>query len=244
MFTLNDHRQAKQVITTAESLGAKLPTPVTAAYERATRIIEACKRLGPGQEALAVAVTAALDAGNDPAADPEVARVHLAAQLGNRGVEQGVEAIVSGQMTEVWAAHADAIVRAFTRPFEKAAATVVSSHQHIGDHPLDDTAAILRKGGTIGETWGKAKDAVSTIVAVDAAWVALAHVTHFAAVDKRYAVLRIAAVPADQWTTPGVVNGAWDVALAGLDLALADGPEYRRRVAAVQPVAALPREAA
>ena len=246
MFTLNAILQAKQVVDTADALGAKLPPAVLTAFERATRVSSATKNLSPGEGALAGAVAAALDEGRDPAADPEVTRVLVAGLIANRGIDQGVEAIVAEEMAAVFAQHADAIVRALARPFDRAAAVVAAAHERIGDHPLDDTAAILKKGGDVGEVWGRAKDAVAVIARIDADWLALADVTRFAPVDRRYAALRIAdASSPEVWAAAGLEGrkgaDAWSAVLAGLTLGLADSTEYARRVAAVQPVEAPPK---
>lgn len=59
-------------------------------------------------------------------------------------------------------------------------------------------------GGDIGEVCGKAKGAVGTIATIDAAWVALANITRFATIDKRYAALRITSATPDQWKAAGL----------------------------------------
>jgi hypothetical protein len=237
MYARTPLSTVKSIIATSDTVGATLPKPVTDAHARAVRITTGAQHLHPGPDALTAAVVSALDAGRDPAADPEVARLHLSAILGvGAGMTRTVEDVVGTQLLGVVVDHAEAIIRAWAKPFDKAAAALVGAHRVIGDVPLDDTATILRAGGDIAATWAQATAASQTVGLLAAAWVDLATVTRFAPVDPNRAALRFADVAADKADSLDLRKlGAWDAVRAGLPLSLADGLTYRRRVAALTP---------
>lgn len=244
MYVLQPINQAKALVTASETVGAKLPAPLLTAYQRAARIADAARRISGGDRARAV--TEALDAGRDPARDPDVLAAYLAGELANAGIRQGVEGVVGGELVDVFREHADGIVAAWRTPFDKAAAGIAAGHHRIGDLPLDAAGAIMRKGGDIAAAWAQAQEAVTVVDRIDSAWVTLNNLTGFARTDPRYPALRIATATAEEWDASGLERrraSAWDVQRAGLTLALADGPEYARRIAAVQPAPALTESA-
>jgi hypothetical protein len=238
MIGNNPTTQTRHIVTASRDVGAKLPSPVLESYERATRITQAAQSIYPPQGALMDATIAALDAGRDPASDPAVQRAHLAMQIGaSDGMGRMVGDVVAGQTAQVFSEHADAIVKAWVGPFNKAAATLARCHERIGDVSLEDTAEIMRMGGDIARVWADARDAATTIERIDFAWSALALLTRFAPLDPRFPALRITSATPDEWQASGFERqtpGAWAVQRAGLALSLADGAEYVHRIAAVQ----------
>jgi hypothetical protein len=238
MYVQNPTTQARTIIANSNSVGAKLPAPVLEAYERATRITKAAQSIYPPRDALMVAVIAALDAGQDPAADADVQRAYLAQQIGSsEGIGRGVGDIVAGQMLDVFREHADPIVKAWTKPFDQAAKALAAAQDVLGPVPLTDTTSILALGGNAAEVWAQAQHAAQVLASIDQAWGELAGLTRLATIEQHYPALRIASVDADTWQTQNLHSrkvSAWEALSAGLSLSLPTMQEYRRRIAALQ----------
>jgi hypothetical protein len=238
MIGQNPTTQARAVVAMSNAVGAKLPAPVLESYDRLTRIAKKAETIYPPRGALIDAVLAALDADRDPVTDPDVQRAHLAMQIGSsEGVGRQVTEVAAGQMRDTFSLHAEAIVKAWQKPFNAAAAELATAHERIGDVPLEDTDTILRAGGDIAAVWAKAQQAAAVVDQLDVAWLALATLTRFAPIDPRFPALRIADVDAEQWASAGLERKsvtAWNAQLSGLRLSLAGGAEYVARIAAVQ----------
>ncbi len=235
-FGISATGHARTIVSASTQVGAKLPDPVTDAYERTLRIAADVQRMHPGQEALAVAVTAALDAGHDPASDPEVQRIHLAGLLANPGLTGMVEAIAQGQMEQTFIEHADLIVKALVRPFDKAAAVMVDTHSKLGGLALEDTAGVVARGGAAADEWAKGRAATDTLEAINAAWLALANLTRLAPVDSNRPSLRYTDPTVQQWTDLGLTGRKvkpWEAVSLGLPLSLPTMAGYRNRSAAL-----------
>jgi len=236
-MALPDRLTTTQIMTSHDKLGVKAPAAVTAAHQRVTRISTAAQNMAPRLGDLYVAITAALDADHDPAADPEVQRVLAASQIANTGITNGVDAIVFDQFRAVCTEHADTIIKALAKPFDTAVKTLDTAHSRIGDLPLEDSATILTKGGDIAKVWGEAQIAVATIDTCITGWSGLGEFTHLAPIDPRYAVLRLAAVTWQEWADQGLQGRKvtpWEAVLAGLDLNLPTFGEYRDRIAVIE----------
>jgi hypothetical protein len=229
--------QAAQVMSTTTTTGAKAPKAVLDAYQRATRISDTVHSIPAPQGAVAVAVAAALDRGDDPAADAGVMQALTANSLVGRGITDAVDDIAYAQFLEVCRDEADAIINAWSRPFTGAADTLTAAHQRIGDLPLQDSATILQKGGDVAHVWAQATSASEVIDTIRTGWVALAQFTRLATIDPRYPVLRMAAVSGAVWTERNLERqqlSPWEALIAGLDLSLPTFGEYRQRVAQLE----------
>jgi hypothetical protein len=148
-------------------------------------------------------------------------------------------------MRDVFSEHADAILTAWSKPFDQAARTIGTCHQRIGDIPLEDTATIVQAGGDIASVWAQAQAAAAVLDSLAGVWVALANLTGFAPIHPRLPALRIATATPEEWAAVEFERktpGAWTVQLAGLTLSLADGSEYVRRVAAIERAEAVARQ--
>lgn len=238
MFVQNPITQAGSIISSSQSVGAKLPAPVPEAYERAARIAKAAQTIYPPRDALMVAVVDALDANRDPASDPEVQRVHLAQQIGSsEGIGRGVGDIVAGQMLETFRKHADGIVKAWVQPFDQATKALAAAQDVLGPVPLEDTASIVAQGGNAAEVWGQAQGAAQVLASIQHAWGELARLTRLASVDQHYPALSIASVDAETWEARNLHSrkvSAWEALSEGLTLSLPTMVEYRRRIANLQ----------
>jgi len=234
-MNLSDRATARTLLSAIESTGASMPK-VAAAYAHATKISDSVNALGIPQDALALAVSAALEDDRDPGDDPEVRRIVTTNAFANPAVAQAVDAQAFEGFRAVCRHNLDAIVVALRTPFDAAAATLAEAHARIGDVPLEDTGAIMRRGEDIAEVWAKATTAVKVIEAADAGWQALGEITRASSSDQRYRVLRIADVPYSEWISSeleGKKLKPWDAMLAGLTLSLPTMSEYRQRVAVI-----------
>jgi len=230
-----DRATARTLLNAIETTGASMPK-VAAAYAHATKISDSGRALGIPQDALALAVSAALEDDRDPGDDPEVRRIVTTNAFANPAVAQAVDAQAFEGFRAVCRHNLDAIVKALRTPFAAAAATLAEAHSRIGDVPLEDTGTIMRKGADVAEVWAKATAAVKVIDAADAGWQALGTITGASASDRRYRVLRFASVDYATWVErefEGMKLSPWDATRAGLTLSLPTVTEYRERVAVI-----------
>lgn len=235
-MNITDRATAQQILNAFTATGAKAPKALTEAWQRTTRLSEGVRGLSTPPEAIYAAVAAAIERGDDPAADAEVQRILTSTQIQNAGVMAGVDDLAFGAFREACTAHTDAIVNAWRKPFDAAAATLADAHHRLGDVALDDTTAIIAKGGDAADVWAQAQAATKTIEAVRHGWLGLVGITHAVPDDRNHAVLRIAAVDYETWTARqlhGQRLSAWDAVLAGLTLALPTMTEYRERLAVI-----------
>lgn len=237
MSTITTKVTAKQIIAAIDATGATVPKAVAETYQQTLQLSQATGNLAPHPDALAAAVTTALDHGHDPAADPEVQRVLAATQIANQGLTNEVEAIAYHRFRDVCKHHTTTIIDGWSAPFDEAATILATAHQRIGSVPLEDTATILQRGEDIADVWAEAQNAVATVNSVTAGWAALAEFTHQAANNPRYHLLRIAEVSPATWTQHQLGQRrltVWEAVILGLELTLPTMSEYRSRVAAIE----------
>jgi hypothetical protein len=232
----NPSTQTSTIVNAAAAVGVGLPAAVLAAHQKATGAIKGLQGIYP-KGGLAGPVAAALIAGRDPATDPDVMRTFLAMQIGTHEVIGMVENILNEEMRQEFAVHADAIVNAWTKPFDQAAKVLTDAHSHLGDIDLSDTAVIVERGGSAAEAWGRAQAATRTINTITDAWLALGEFARLVRLDPRYPVLRIAAVDAETWREAQLDRkrlAPWDAVIAGLTLSLPSMAQYGERITTVE----------
>lgn len=231
-----DATSIRQIFQSAASTGATLPGPVVAAHERSARLAAAVRGIGPRQDDLAVAVVAALDAHRDPTSDDGVRRVLLARDLATDGLHRGVDSIAIEGTTRAMTEHRDEVVEAFREPFSVAATALTNARTELGPVALEDTAAILAKGGNAAAAFAAATNAVTTIRDIDDGWSALARLLHVP-LDPRYPVLRIAAVAYETWVEQELERKrltAWEAVRLDLVLSLPTVADFRERAAVIE----------
>ena len=234
-MSLSDGTIAAPLLSALTTTGVKAPK-VTAAFEHATKIATTVRSLGTPPGAMVAAVAEALDDDRDPVDDPEVQRLVTTNGFVNPGLMAEVEAIAFNDFAGVCTRDRDDIVTALRAPFDVAAATLAEAYERIGDVPLEDTGAIMRRGDDIAAVWAKATAAAKVIDTITAGWAALGELTRTVPTDQRYRVLRIAAVDFATWTErefEGQKLSPWGAMCAGLALSLPTVSAYRQRVAVI-----------
>lgn len=224
--------------------GTDAPPPVTEAYDETARIVAAARQLHPGRDALAPAVAAALIDGRDPATDPAVQRVLTGNAIGSEEIARQVDILVYERLRDVCLQHADATVKAWRTPFDEAATTLGECFDTIGAVPLEDTDALLRRGGDVADVWAQAQAATKTIETIRSGWVALVEFTRTAQINPDHRVLQLAAVDHQTWVRHDLHRKnltPWQYLLEGLTLTLPTAAEYRTRVRALTAAAAADR---
>jgi len=238
-MNITDRAATAQIIQATTTTGATPVKAVADAHAHVVKLAAEVRGIGVAQGAIGQAVAEALDRGDDPAADSEVQRLLAATQISGEGTAQAVDAIVFEAFREAVHENADALVKSWQQPFDKAAATLATAHQAIGDLALDDHIAIMVKGGDIAKVWGDARNAADTIGRIVMGWSALGEVAHLASRDQRWNALRLAAVdPAAFGAIDPRKITPWEAVLAGLDLSLPSFEQYHQRVRAIEQAAA------
>jgi hypothetical protein len=129
-----------------------------------------------------------------------VQRVLTDAQIANRGVMQAVGAIAYDHFREICSEHADTLVSAWVKPFDRAASTLrramnasaSTARRHSRNH------APRRRHR---RRWAETTAAVSVIDTIVIGWQALGDFTRKANNDRRYHALRLADVDYQTWQT-------------------------------------------
>jgi len=233
---ITDRGNTSTLIGSFTAAGATAPKALIAAHERTMRLSEGVRGLSTRPEAIFAAVAAALERGEDPAAAADVVRILTSTQIQNAGVVAGVDDLAFDGFREAAIAHTDAIIAAWRKPFDAAAAVLADAHQRLGNVGLEDTSTVIAKGADAADVWAKATAAVKVIEAIRHGWLGLVGITRAVPDDRNYTVLRIAAIDHPTWTAQqfhGRKVGAWDAVLAGLTLALPTPAEYKQRVAVI-----------
>lgn len=232
-MNISDRTIAQQIIAAINATGAKAPKAIADTYEETVRVSTAAGNLGAGTTALAPAIAAALIDGHDPATDPEVQRILIASQIGNEGVHRMVEAIAYDRFRAVCLEHGNELVSAWRKPFDQAAKQLVPCFDQIGAVPLEDTHAIMQRGGDVAEVWAQAQNASHTIEAINSGWTALAQLTRTVQINPDFRVLQMSAVDYRTWTARDLRRKnlkPWEFLLNDLALSLPTAAEYRARV--------------
>lgn len=236
MFATRPMLTAATIVATFDKVGATIPAPVRSAYETAEKVSREAKRLGQSGPDLTVAVYNALAEGRDPATD-EAVQVALAAQsLGGEVVVRKVEADAGERLVNVMADQADAIVKAWRKPFDAAARDLTSAHSILGDIELTDTGAVVRRGAAATDAWANANKADATIAEIITGWATLARLIR-ATDDAKRTALRITQPTPTQWTEHKLTGrslSAWEAVRLGLELHLPTTSEYRAALSELQ----------
>ncbi|WP_146244043.1 hypothetical protein [Curtobacterium sp. MCBD17_013] len=225
------------IITTTENLGVAVPTPVADAYARYTKTDTALRTVYVGDGALATAVLAALDAGQDPNVDHEVQRIVTSAAAGNEAVATQVRSKVLQDLVAALTDSADDLVAAWQEPFNAAAADIATTAAQLGPISLAATDAVVRQGGEAADQWAKASQANATIDTIVGAWTTLAMQTRFVPLNNRNGMLRFTDPTFDQWDSIPLSEAkynAWDAYGLGLKLSLASSADYIARGQAME----------
>ena len=233
---INNRANLGVIDSTCRAVGTKLPAPIVTALKRREDVLNAARGFATGQ-GVGGAVTAALLAGNDPAADPAVQRAVTARALMAENIATQVEEEIEARTVQAYVEHVDAMVAAWSVPFDTATATLTAAHDLLGDVALDDAPAILQMGPAAATAWGEARAADAAIEHILSGWFALVTVTRTASLDRRHIILRKAAVTFEQWRDQELPErnlSAWDATRAGLTLALPTPVEYRARIKALE----------
>lgn len=235
-MNLTDRALLTQITATFDATSTKVPAALAAALTRAGRLAEQAQTLMPADGAVGVAVTAALDDGRDPAADPAVQRALAAMTLaGNHHLTDHVTGAAVERVRGICQQQADSIIAGWSKAFDQAAAALTAAHGRLGSVALEDTTAIVAIGGDAAAVWAQSQAAVATIEATVAGWSALASFTRLVTVNPRRRVLVLADVDYPTWCNLERHNhGPWDALLAGLTLSLPTFAKYRARVRVIE----------
>lgn len=218
------------ILGTFDTLSLNPPKAILDARARAERVSAGSQQLGSG-DGLPEAVAHAIDAGGDPATDPEVARLLTLAQLASRNIGEAVAQVARDDLANVFTDHSDAIVKAWRKPFDQAAANLAAAHGVLGSVELEQTADIISRGGTAADAWVQAQTASGTIDVIQSGWTSLAGLQHVT-LDRRYLALRTADIDVDTWLRLNLTDQRlkpWQVVSEGLTLSLPTMREYLQR---------------
>lgn len=223
------------VFGTAHRLGATMPKTITTEHQKLVALTERARELNRAtRNDLPAVVLAALEAGADPTTDPAVQQAVTGRAIDEVGA--GIDAAVTNRTHAFLAEHGPDILAAFGKPFDTAAATLTTAAQRLGDVNLDDTGAVLGRGGDAAQVWAQAQGADKVIQQIQQMRKLLGAVCSTVAVDPRYRLLAIADVPPatfvdDQLGSAGL--RPWDAARRGFPLSLAGPEALQQRVTAV-----------
>jgi len=243
-----NHRQnihiLAQVFATADRLGAVIPATLVTEYGKLSRLAEQVQALDLPND-IPAAVLAALEAGNNPATDPGVQVAAVGATVGQHA--SGIETALALRAFAFLNENIDRLMEPFGKPFDAAAKTLRAAATRLGDVDLNDTSAVLARGGDAAKVWADAHSADKTITDIHQLGQTLkVLLSGGSQIDPRHQALTIADIPptvfVDQaitgWLTP------WEVVRRGYPFSLATPATFRTRVAAIQSEQASRQQAA
>lgn len=213
-------------------LNIALPKAVAEAIALAAKAETAADAIRPAPSGLlGSTIAAALLAGRDPSADPEVQRLRtLESILSIAGPSVRVwgEGVVNAALTE----HADAMLETWRAESVTAGESLTAAFDLVGDIELSDSGAFLRGGPQGAEAWANASAAVVQLKNLAQAWTALAELTRFAS-SGGYPVLRLASLDVETLDRVGRHADAWTLVRAGVRIELADRVTMPQRIASL-----------
>lgn len=223
-------------LDTATKIGATLPKSFTDRQQELDALNQKVRHYLLEQEGdnLASAFLDSLAADRDPATDREVQAA--AARHALAGIRGGIEHALNQRTQQLVDEQAPAILAAYAKPFSKAAESIEAGIERLGNVDLNDTAAILGRGGDAARVWADAREATESIKQITQVWKLLSNVTGSVGYNSLYRLLVICDVPAETFITDQLGNsdmGAWDAARRGYPLSLATPDTYRERMAEV-----------
>lgn len=235
------HRQIdtliSQVFTTAERLGATVPKRLVAEREKIKHLADSVRFLDAPSD-VSGAVLAALAAGKDPATDQGVRNAVIGREV--NATANGI-ADRLGQRGETFLReNADELLGMFAKPFDAAVAALSDAAERLGDLDLDDTRAVIAKGGDAAATWASAQDAEKAIASIQTVWKQVATlVPGMSSPDSRYRMLVIADIEPGAYLEQELNTAAahlrpFELARRGHRLSLATPTVLTQRIAALQ----------
>jgi hypothetical protein len=224
-----------QMFTTATRIGGKVPKTLTDQRDSLAALSGKVRAFDIGAD-LPNTVLASLEAGHDPATDPDVQTAATRSILGQSSY--GIAAALDQRLTQYLIDNTDALLALFDKPFAAAAATLAAARERLGDVDLSDTAAVIARGGDAASVWAGARAADDAIHQIQQAWKILGNVSTGAKVQPRYRLLIIAEVPPAEFQSQDFVDAAvtraWGAARRGYPLVHATPETLSERVAAAQ----------
>lgn len=222
------------IIATANRLGANIPKPTAAEWQKLTSLHQKVNALDVPTD-LVPAILTALEKDKDPASDPAVLNAVTARAIGD--TRRPLEAALDDRVRAFAEANGPDILTTFKKPFDNAAATIAICLDGLGDVALEDTKSAIRQGGNAAQLWGDAKLAERVIEEIRTAWKLIRTVAKVGPSDPRHNLLVIADIPAatfiDEQLGLAPKMSAWDVARRGWPLSLATPDTIVERVNAV-----------
>lgn len=233
----NPHKTLARIFATADTLGATIPKAVLEEHAALADLAARATGLDLRTDVPGV-VLASLEAGRDPFTDPAVIAESIRAQLSdNPNNRNSMTTALADRSAVFLDTHAATVWAAFAEPFDTAATALAAALERLGPVDLDDTRAVLARGGNAADVWAGAQQAERTIRDVRAVWKLLgAAGSTFPAEQDRHRLLVIADISAERWTADklnGSSMGAWDALRAGYRLDLATPETFRARLAAI-----------
>lgn len=215
-------------------VGADLPAATLKAISTADalRKISVDDVVGEGP-ALADAVAAAVRAGTEPLASPDVqralhaehmAQVNITARLGDLGNREIIAALTE---------HADAIIETWRPVAEQAGEALAAFRAIAPGADITDATIASRLPARALTPWGAARDATARLEQVAAAWTQLAEITSHAYIHHGNRPLILADLDFDQLDQLGHNPKPGTVAQLDVSIELATAAEFAERAARI-----------
>jgi len=226
MSTIDWVRRTNHLLATTVSYGATMPAPIQAVWDKTQAKVATLDQL----EALATAqhvsdvIAEALDAGTPIAQHPKVTEAAAARALLATGQLSEWKTDAQADLLAAVRQHVDALIKAWRKVFDPAAATLNAAAKTLNGMDLDDPEAILQAGPEQATAWREAKQALPVIHRATQLMTTLMQLDVLKG-DRSDHVLLIADPTLEQWpdATPSDV---WHMVSAGIPLRLPTRAEF------------------
>ena len=219
-----------RIIDTADRLDATIPKPVLNKWKKLTALRIKASNIDLGTVDLPAAILNAMEKGNDVATDPGVQQAVTVTAIGD--VQRVVNSRLDARVRDFAIENAPAILEGFRTPFDKAASVIRKSQEVLGDVALEDSRAVLSRGGDAAALWAESQEADKVIADIRTSWKLMGTVAPTGLPDARHALMVICDLPPHVFIDeqPDPKMRAWDVARRGWPLALATPESIREQI--------------
>ena len=226
---MNEHFvRARNILKNSRGLGVTIPpaiADVEATVETSVKRLEDLTR-----ENLTEAAVAAVSK-DKPLDDKRLRAAVVAAVLQTTGAAKDAADTLGQPLVRALVESADELVRCWAVVHDEAVATLQAAAEHIGGVALDDTAAVLAKGGDAAAHWNTARGAVATIEKVRQVYRMYCSWSGYIDPEPDYRQLMVARLTFEQWQqASGSEVDPWYLISAGIAPRLATADEYEKNL--------------
>lgn len=221
-----------QVFASAERLGATIPKALNVERKKLTELAEKVDNFHPSSD-LSSAVLDALENDRDVLTDERVRAAATAQLISN---STNLPDLLGRRAGALVHDNVDVILGSLEEPFNAAAEKVNVAVARLGGVDLDNTTAVLSRGGDAAQNWADAQAGSNVILEIRNCWKQLSAAAPRLLVDRRWSALMIADIEPSAFLEEKIAGwlNPLEVVARGFTLSYATPDVLSQRIAALQ----------